>query len=309
MMPAVSDTQDHSDPILGIAFKLASVLSLSAMAACVKQIGASLPVAQIVFFRGSIAIVVLAFIAWHREGLRLLATRNWRGHGARSLAGSLSMFCWFSALALIPLAQMTAISFTIPLFLTVLAMAFLGERIHAYRWTALVIGFAGVLIIVAPELRAGTGNALGIGLSLLAAVLAAFALLSLRRISGHEHALTITFYFFVTSTTLALLTLPFGGWPMPDRSQWLFLGMTGLFGVVGQLLMSYSYRYAEASLVAPLDYVNMLISIAIGYYFFAEIPNFSTWIGAPLVIASGGIILWREYVRRRHVRAVRPIDQ
>jgi drug/metabolite transporter (DMT)-like permease len=188
MMPAVSKTQDHSNPLLGIAFKLVSVVCLSGMAACVKQLGTSLPVAQIVFFRGLIAIAVLAVVA-------------------RSLAGSLSMFCWFAALAMIPLAQMTAISFTIPLFLTVLAMVFLGERIHAYRWTALGIGFAGVLIIVAPELAGGGGNVLGVSISLLAAVLAAFALLFLRRMSGHEHALTITFYFFVTSTSIALLTM------------------------------------------------------------------------------------------------------
>ncbi len=307
MMPAVSSAQDHSNPLLGIAFKLVSVVCLSGMAACVKQLGASLPVAQIVFFRGLFAIAVLALVAWRGEGLHLLTTSNWRAHAARSLAGSLSMFCWFAALAMIPLAQMTAISFTIPLFLTVLAMVFLGERIHAYRWTALGIGFAGVLIIVAPELAGGGGNVLGVSISLLAAVLAAFALLFLRRMSGHEHALTITFYFFVTSTSIALLTLIFSRWPAPTQTQWMLLGMTGLFGVGGQLFMSYTYRYAEASLVAPLDYVNMLIAIAIGYYFFSEIPNLTTWVGAPLVIASGGIILWREYVKLKGVRTAQRI--
>lgn len=213
------------------------------------------------------------------------------------------MFCWFAALTMIPLAQMTAITFTIPLYLTVLAMIFLGEKIFAYRWTALGIGFAGVLIIVAPELSLGDGNILGIGISLMAAVLAAFALLFLRRMSGEEHALTITFYFFVTSTTMAVCTLLFSRWPWPTPTQWLLLLMTGLFGVLGQLFMSYSYRYAEASLTAPLDYVNMLVAIAVGYYFFGEIPHLSTWIGAPLVIASGGIILWREYVRHRAVQS------
>jgi drug/metabolite transporter (DMT)-like permease len=277
------------------------------MAACVKQLGESIPVAQIIFFRGLISMFVLAIVAWRGEGLHLLTTRNWRAHAARSLAGALAMFCWFAALTMIPLAQMTAISFTIPLFLTVLAMVFLKERIHAYRWTALGIGFAGVIIIVAPDLTAGNGNMLGVGVSLLAAVLAAFALLFLRRMSGHEHALTITFYFFVTSTSLALLTLLFSGWPAPTRTQWMLILMTGLFGVFGQLFMSYTYRYAEASLVAPLDYVSMLIAIVVGYYFFSEIPNLSTWIGAPLVIASGGIILWREYVKHKTVRSAQRI--
>ncbi len=307
MMPPVPATDDHANPALGIAFKLASVVCLAGMAACVKALGSAIPAAQTIFVRGAISMVVLALIARQGEGLHILKTRNWRAHAMRSVAGSLSMFCWFTALTLIPFAQMTAISFTIPLFLTVLAMVILHERIHLYRWTALGIGFAGVLIIIAPELTSGEGNVIGVAVSLLAAVLAAFALLALRRMSGEEHALTITFYFFATSSSLALLTIVFEGWPMPTGSQWLLLGLIGLFGVLGQLLMSYTYRYAEASLVAPLDYVNMLIAVTIGYYVFGEIPRWSTWIGAPLVIASGGIILWREYVKLRRIRSAEKI--
>ena len=307
MMPAVPDSHAHSNPLLGIAFKLSSVVCLSGMAACVKQLGASIPAGQTIFFRGIISIAVLTMIAWQSGNLRLLRTGNWRAHAARSLAGALSMFCWFTALPMIPLAQLTSISFTIPLFLTVLAMVFLGERIHWYRWTALGVGFAGVLVIVGPELTIGGENVLGIAISLLAAVFAAFALMFLRRMSGSEHALTITFYFFVTSSALALLTLVFGGWPMPTTTQWLLLGMTGIFGVLGQLFMSYTYRYAEASLIAPLDYVNMLLAVAIGFYAFGEIPQFSTWLGAPLVIASGAIILWREYAQHRRIRTAQGI--
>ena len=306
-MPAVSSSDPHSHPALGIAFKLSSVVCLAGMAACVKQLGTAIPAGQTIFVRGVISMIVLAIIAWRTEGIGLLKTGNWRAHAARSVAGSLSMFCWFTALAMVPLAQMTAISFTIPLFLTVLAMVFLGERIHAYRWTALGIGFAGVLVIVAPALAEPGGSVLGIGVSLLAAVLAAFALLFLRRMSGHEHALTITFYFFATSTALAALSWLFIRWPAPTPSQWLLLGLTGMFGVLGQLFMSYCYRYAEASLVAPLDYVNMLLAVAIGYYFFGEIPQFSTWLGAPLVIGSGAIIIWREYTQHRRVRSAERI--
>jgi len=198
---------------------------------------------------------------------------------------------------------MTAISFTIPLFLTVLAMLFLGERIHWYRWTALGIGFAGVLVIVGPQLTLAGGSALGAGIGLTAAITAAFALMFLRRMSTHEHVLTITFYFFLTSAAFAVLTALFGGWPAPTPLQWFMIGLTGIFGVLGQLTMSYSYRYAEASLVAPIDYVNMLVAVAIGFYLFGEVPHVSTWIGAPLVIAAGGIILWREYAKLRAIRS------
>lgn len=273
------------------------------MAASVKALGAAIPAGQVVFFRGLISMLVIALVAWRTQGLSLLKTRNWRAHAARSLAGSISMFCWFISLTMIPLAQMMSISFTIPLFLTVLAIVMLGERIRWYRWSALAIGFAGVLIIVAPEVLGSRGSIGGVGIALLAAVLASFALMFLRRMSAHEPALTITFYFFLTSSVLALATLVFIPWPMPTKGQWALLGMTGSFGVLGQLSMTFSYRYAEASLIAPLDYVGMLFAIGIGFYVFGEVPKVTTWIGAPLVILSGGIILWREYAALRQIRS------
>lgn len=304
MMRPVSLGSDESQhAILGVALKLVSVFCLAGMVACVKYLGSGVPAGQAVFFRGAISMLVIVVFAWRTEGLSVLRTRNWRAHASRSLAGSLSMFCWFISLTLIPLAQMTAISFTVPLFLTVLAMVVLREQIHWYRWTALAVGFAGVLVIVGPGLVGDEASAAGIGIALVAAVLAAFALMFLRRMSGEEHALTITFYFFLTSSTLALASLLIQPWPMPTSGQWLLLGMTGGFGVAGQLTMTYCYRYAEASLVAPLDYVTMLVAIAIGYYVFGEVPGVSTWVGAPLVIAAGGIILWREYVKLRRIRS------
>jgi drug/metabolite transporter (DMT)-like permease len=308
-MPAVSSSaHDPGRALRGVGFKLFSVLCLMAMATSVKALGGAVPPGQIVFFRGLVSIVVIAGMAWRMGSFGLLTTRNWRAHAARSIAGSLSMFCWFVSLTMIPLAEMSAISFTVPLFVTLLALLFLGERIHFYRWTALAVGFAGVLVIVGPDLLASESTALGKGIGLMAAVFAAFALMFLRRMSGSEHALTITFYFFVTSSVLALLTLPFRSWPMPTGEQWALLGMTGVFGVLGQLAMTWSYHYAEASLVAPLDYLNLLVATAIGFYVFGEVPQASTWVGAPLVIAAGVIILWREYRKLPRNARVEPLS-
>ncbi len=284
--------------MLGIVLKLTSVVLLSSMAACVKYLGTAIPPGQIIFVRGLISIVVLAAIAGASEGLHLLGTRNWRAHASRSLAGTISMFCWFTALTLIPLADLTAITFTAPMFLTVLAMLFLGERIHRYRWTALALGFVGVLIMIGPHLSFG-GSVAGVGLGLSAAVFSALAMLFLRSMSGGggEHAITITFYFSLTSMVCAAATA-LAGWPMPDAEQWAVIVLGGFFGVFGQLLMTFSYRYAEASTIAPLDYANLLVAVGYGYALFDEVPGTSTWIGAPLVIAAGLIILWREYRRR-----------
>lgn len=308
MQPVSPSSDDSHHAVLGIGLKLASVLCLAAMAACVKYLGSAIPAGQVVFFRGMISMLVIALVAWRSEGLQVLKTKNWRAHGARSVFGAVSMFCWFVSLTMIPLAEMMAISFTVPLFLTVLAMVFLREQIHAYRWTALAVGFAGVIVMVGPDLVSGSGRPLGVSIALAAAILAAFALMFLRRMSGQENALTITFYFFLTSSVIALATLSFGSWPLPTGPQLILLAMIGVFGVMGQLAMTYTYRYAEASLVAPLDYVNMLVAIAIGFYVFGEVPHLSTWIGAPLVIAAGGIILWREYVRFRRIRSASRIE-
>jgi drug/metabolite transporter (DMT)-like permease len=288
----------HHRPVVGVLLKLTSVLFLASLAACVKYLGTAIPSGEMVFARGVISMAVIALIAWRTDGLGLLRTRNWGSHALRSLSGTVSMFCWFIALTLLPLADMTAITFTAPMFLTLLAMLFLGERIHAFRTAALAIGFVGVLIMIGPHLSLTASSSVGVLVALAAAVFSALAMMFLRSMSGAggEHALTITFYFSVTMTVCGALTAV-AGWPMPTPTQWLVIVLAGLFGAVGQLLMTLSYRYAEASTIAPLDYTSLLAAISFGYWLFDETPAASVWIGAPLVVAAGLIILWREYRR------------
>ncbi len=291
-------------PVRGVLLKLASVVLLSSMAACVKYLGRDIPVGETIFLRGLIAVLALALIARQTLGLQVLKTDNWPRHALRSLSGTLSMFCLFAALTMIPLADVTTIAFTSPMFVTLLAMVFLGERIHVFRWAALAIGVAGVLIMVSPHLSFNNGNPMGVGVALAAAVFSALAMIFLRSMSGAEHPLTITFYLMLASMICALLTLPWG-WVMPNREQALVLFLMGIFGVAGQLLMTYSYRYAEASTIAPLDYSAMIMSVALGYWLFDERPTWSIWWGAPLVVTSGLIIFWREYrlhLQREQIR-------
>ena len=250
-------------------------------------------------------MLVVALIAWQSNRLHLLKTSNWRSHALRSLSGTASMFCLFAAVTMIPLADLTAISFTAPMFLTVLAMVFLGERIHRFRWTALGIGFVGVLIMIGPHLSFASASSLGALTALGAALFSAIAMAFLRSMSRGEHALTITFYFSLTFTVCAALTA-FQGWPPPTATQWLLIIFAGLFGVFGQVLMTYSYRYAEASTIAPLDYTNMIAAVILGYVFFDEIPTLSIWIGAPLVVGAGLIILWREYHLKKQLSSASP---
>jgi drug/metabolite transporter (DMT)-like permease len=287
-------------PVLGISLKLASVLLFAGMTLCVKYLGPDIPAGQTIFVRGIISVAVLALIAWRTSALHLLKTRNIRAHALRSLAGTVSMFCLFTALTMIPLADVTAISFMTPMFITVLAMLFLGEKIHAFRWTALGFGFLGVIVMIGPHLTLASSTSAGALIALSAAMASAIAMIFLRRMSGGEHAITITFYFSLTFMACAALT-SLQGWPLPTPQQWAFIAGAGLFGVFGQLLMTYSYRYAEASTIAPLDYSNMIMAVILGYAFFDEIPTLSVWIGAPLVVGAGLIILWREYYLKKQL--------
>ena len=144
--------------------------------------------------------------------------------------------------------------------------------------------------------QASVGSLTALG----AAVFAAIAMTSLRAMSGAEHAITITFYFSLTFMVLAALTA-IQGWPMPTPAQTLLIVLAGLFGVFGQLLMTYSYRYAEASTIAPLEYTSMIMAVTWGYLFFREVPQLSVWIGAPLVIGAGCIVLWREHFLKKQI--------
>jgi drug/metabolite transporter (DMT)-like permease len=295
-----SPAASRSVPVLGISLKLASIVVFAAMTVCIKFLGSAIPAGQTIFVRGLISVVVLALLAWGTEGLHLLKTRNWRSHALRSLAGTVAMFCLFVAVSMIPLADLTAITFTAPLFLTVLAMVFLGERIHRFRWTALGIGFLGVVITTGPHLSFTHGVSPGVLVALANAAFSAIAMVFLRSMSGGEHAITITFYFSLTFMVCAALT-SVQGWPMPTPTQWLLIVCAGLFGVFGQLLMTYSYRYAEASTIAPLDYTNMIMAILLGFVFFDEIPSLSVWLGAPLILGAGLLILWREYSLKKQL--------
>lgn len=299
-MTARRDTNHH--PVLGIMMKLGSVVLFSGMTACVKKLGQDIPIGQVIFVRGVISAVVLALIAWRTEGLHLLTTRNLRSHALRSFAGTASMFCLFAGVTMIPLADATAISFTAPMFLTVLAMVFLGERIHRFRWTALGVGFLGVVVMIGPHLSLDSGPSLGMFVALAAAMFSAVAMIYLRRMSGAEHAVTITFYFSLTFMACAAVTALWG-WPMPTAMQWWVIVLAGLFGVFGQLLLTYAYRYAEASTIAPLEYASMIMAVILGYVFFSEVPSLSIWIGAPLVVGAGLIILWREYYLKKQLSA------
>lgn len=283
-----------------IALKLTAVTSFVVMASCIKAASADVPAGEAAFFRSAFAMPLIAgWLAWNgrlRDGLR---TANPLGHFWRGVIGTTAMLMGFAALGLLPLPQVTAIGYAVPVITVVLAAVFLGERIRLVRISAVALGLVGVGIVLWPDLvgAAGDARALGVALALGSAALAATAQIFIRRLVVVEDAPTIAFWFSVSATVIALATWPlglFGAWVVPSGVQWTLLTAAGVLGGVGQLCLTAAYRFGEASLIAPFDYASMLLAIGIGLVVFGEVPRASTLVGAAVVIAAGAIIIWRE---------------
>ena len=280
-------------PLVGIACKVAATFMFALMFAAIRWLGPYFPIGEIVFFRSTLGIPVIVAMAYATGGPSLLGTRRIDSHALRSIAGTISMFCNFAAYIYLPLADATAIGFAAPLFVVILAALMLSERVHLYRWSAVVVGFIGVLIIAGPEASLSRGALYGAMFALTGAGLTAVAMIFLRRMSAHEHSITIAFYFMLTSAAVSLTTV-FFGWNWPTPWEAVVLIVTGLAGGAGQLFLSFSYRYGEASVLAPFDYAAMIWAVVLGYFLFGELPAAPVWLGGAIVVAAGLLILWRE---------------
>ena len=286
-------------PLLGISMKLASVTLFMGMSGIIKYLSDRFPAGEIVFFRSFFAIpVIIVWLLLRREfpaGLRM----GWPfGHLMRGLFGATSMGLSFAALAFLPLPEATAIGYAAPLLMVLFAAWFLGETVHRFRITSVGIGLVGVLIVLAPDLAAlfGQGDrtaAVGAGLALVSAVLAAVAQTWVSHLVQRERVPTVVFYFSTSATLLSLLTLPWG-WVRPDVGEAALLVSAGVIGGLAQALLTSSYREADASLIAPFEYASMVLAIGVGYLVFAEVPGRQTLIGAAIIVAAGLLIIWRE---------------
>ncbi|MCA3629394.1 MAG: DMT family transporter [Methylobacterium sp.] len=301
-------------PLLGILFKVASAFTFSCMGAAVKVVGSitpadqAFPVGQIVFCRSFFALIpVFTWMALIGKLNTAFQTNNHKGHLKRGLIGSLGMFFGFTALIMLPLTDATAISFTAPLISVVLAAFVLGEVVRLYRWTAVLVGFCGVIVMLWPYISADaisrqpdTTLALGALFGFLGATCAAFAMIEVRRLTATESTSAIVIFFSLMTTTFGMLTVVGGGidpewaWRTPDAKQALFLILVGVMGGFGQIFLTESYRRAPASTVAPFDYTGMIFAMAWGYFLFGEFPHELVLIGACIVCGAGIYVILRE---------------
>ncbi len=297
-----------------VAFKVISVLLFVLMATLIKAASKDVPPGEAVFFRSFFAIpVILIWLVGRGEPLTGLRPRNPIGHLWRGVIGSTAMGLSFAGLAILPLYEVKAIQYAMPLFVVVLAALILGETVRKVRLTAVAMGMVGVLIILWPRLSAfSDGNvdprlAIGALIVLTGSFCAAMAQVFVRKLVETEDTAAIVFWFSMTASCLSLLTLPFG-WRVPSSEALIWLVGAGILGGAGQIFLTSAYRYADASIVAPFEYASMLVAAGIGFVVFDEVPTPMMLTGAAIVILAGLLIILREHqlnIRRgkgrRHV--------
>lgn len=268
------------------------------MAALVKLVSDTVPTGEIVFFRSFFALPpLLVWLALRRELPGCLRTEKPLGHLWRAAAGMAAMAFNFLALSLLPLPNVTAIVFVSPLIVLPLATIFLAERAGIYRWSAVLVGLCGVLVILSPNLSAGVlseeGAVLGSAFALSAAVMMAIVVIHVRNLTRTESTGAIVFYFSAFGSLIALVTIPFG-WVLPDPRELVFLLLVGLVGGVAQILLTQSYKYAPASVLAPFEYTAMIWSLMLGFFVFGDVPRIVVLVGAAIVIAANIFVILRE---------------
>ena len=284
-----------------MALRLLTALLLALMFALVKLVterGVNL--VETLFYRqvGSTACATVLVIMG--AGFASLRTKRAGAHFVRMALGMVAMALNFLAIILLPLAEATAIGFSVPLFSTILAALLLGEATGKWRWGASAAGFAGVLLIVQPggsQIQLG-----GAAIALIGALVTACVTIMIRQLGATERTTTIVFLFAVSSLfPMGVLMAWFG--QKHDLGTWWLLAAMALAGGLAQLTLTGSLRLAPVAVVMPMDYTSLLWATVLGAWLFGQLPTFWTWVGAPIVMASGLVIVWREHwLARRSLR-------
>jgi drug/metabolite transporter (DMT)-like permease len=283
----------------GIGFMVASTVVFAGVNAIVKLEVARYPVGEVAFYRALFALVAVAVIILPRTGMAVFRTQRYLAHLQRGVSQFGSMTCIFFAFKLLALGSAVAISFAAPLFTTLLSIVVLKERVGVHRWSALVIGFVGVVIVTEP------GRAtfqLGALFALANAVLISSVAVAIRRMSATESTETLTMYQMIVITVCTLFLLPFG-FTVPTWLDAGALAVAGLGNGIAQYWWTRSLTLAPPSAVVPFNYLSLVWASLLGFAIWGDVPTTHLLVGATVVVASGLYILWRETLRSARARA------
>jgi drug/metabolite transporter (DMT)-like permease len=273
----------------GALWMLCACAAFACMGVTARYLTRFLPPEELVFFRNALALVWM--LPWvMRVGVVGLRTRHFGMYIGRSVLAFVSMFCWFTALVTLPLAEAIALGFTQPLFATVLAVVLLGEVVRLRRWTATILGFLGAMVILRPGLEEVTAAHL---LVLFSSATGAITSVVVKRLTRTEDPNTIVTYMTLLATPLALL-IAVPGWVWPDAATWFWLVALGLLGTIGHQAVTRAIGHLDASLVAPLDFMRLPMAAALAWLAFGEVPDVWTWIGGAMIGAASIYIAHRE---------------
>ncbi|WP_299023569.1 DMT family transporter [uncultured Sulfitobacter sp.] len=280
------------NPRLGIILRVLSGVLFAGMVICVKAVSENIPLGEIVFFRSAFAIIPLIIFLWLRgEFPQGLATKRPFDHMLRASLGTLALFASFASIARLNIAEAVLIAQLSPIFMAIAAALLLRERLTVWRIGGLVCGFAGVVVMVWPEIatnRAQDARLFGFVLALLSAILGALALIMVRRLNRTESPGSIALYFVLASMLGALFTLP-SGWVMPNGWALILLIGAGLFGGFAHIAMTLAFRYAEATRLAPFEYLALLWPLLADLLIFRLPLTTSFMLAAPLVLFGAAV--------------------
>ena len=315
--PQANQMQDTPDsrPVAGILFLLLATTLFPVQDVIIKSLSGGYAVHQIVFWRGVFALPIVAVIAWYDGTLWPLRLGSIPLQLLRAAAGFSSYLVYYMALAAIGLAETAAITFSTPIFVTVLATVFLGEKIGLFRWFAVFIGLGGVLVIVQPG--AGVFEPAAV-LALIAAIAYAISIITTRKLgkrtNGGSMTLFTLVFFIAAGAVLGLifsnlqtgsphpsLAFLYREWAAPSQRDWLLLLALGGISGIGFFSLSQAYRLAEASVVTPFEYTYLPWSVFWGWMIFGSLPGYSTWIGLSMIVGAGLLIVFREAVKGRRL--------
>ena len=299
MTPAMTPARTNARPLLGIVLMLLAMVILPLIDVLAKVLGqAGLPILVVVWGRALFGTLMVLPLALRAAGPGVLVPARPGYHIARALLLYSATWFFFTALKYLPIADALAIFFVNPLIVTLFSALFLGERVGPRRWAAVAVGFIGTLIIIRPgmvEMNPGTL------LALLAGTALGSYFVMTRARAGHENANVLTFQTSLTGTLGLTLLLPLG-WMMPTPHQWLMLLGVGVIATLGHVLITRAYENAEASLLAPLAFTEIIGAVLVGWWFFGDLPDRWTMLGVAVLIGSAVYIS----VRERQVRTSAP---
>jgi drug/metabolite transporter (DMT)-like permease len=294
-MATISTSRPEQNSIAAIALRIGAISCFAFMSAMVKLgLEAGIGIIELVFYRCAFGLPPLLAWIFLSRNVEVWRTKRVRSHLLRVFVGLGAMALGYTSLRFLPLAEAVTISFAAPLFSVMLSAWFLNERVGRHRWSAVALGFIGVMIVMRP----GGGDLahIGVGLALLSALAAAVATILIREVGRTENTQTTVFWFTIISLIATGALMPFGA-ESHDRSEWLILLALGLAAGFGQLMLTASLRFAPVSVIAPFDYVQLLWAVLLGWLIWQKEPPASTWLGASVIIASGLYTLYREHVR------------